>query len=442
MNYTCCTESDLKQMLETIGVSNLDKLFSDIPEGIRLKNKLNLPEPVSEIEAEKLLKQTAVKNSICLNFLGAGAYSHHIPAAVDYLSSRSEFLTAYTPYQPEASQGTLAAIFEFQTFICRLTGMDIANASLYDGATALAEAVLMTVRASDKQKIVVSTCVNPFYRDVLKTYSWANGIDITEVSLSSKGITPDDILADTITGDTSCVVIQNPNFFGSIEDIEKISSITKQKKCRLVVVISEPVSLGILKKPASLGADIVCGEAQSFGNPVGFGGPLLGIISAKNEFMRKMPGRLVGKTIDSEGQEAYALTLQTREQHIRRERATSNICTNQGHCALRAVIYLSLAGNRLRDIAGINHRLAGYMRKKLIEAGAAPMFSAPYFNEFSLRIDNAGNKIQHLKKQGLKIGVLLDDFYPELKDAVLICCTEKHSVQDIDRAVSIFKDFK
>lgn len=439
MNYTCCTETDLKKMLETIGVSDIEALFSDIPDDIRLKTPMNLPRAVSEMEAERMLKQTAAKNSVGLSFLGAGVYSHYIPAAVDYLSGRSEFLTAYTPYQPEASQGTLAAIFEFQSFICRLTGMDIANASLYDGATALAEAVLMTVRASDKQRVIVSTGVNPFYRDVLKTYSWANGIDVEELA-HTEGVTHAEALADAVTGDTAGVVVQNPNFFGSIEDLAALSEITGQKKSKLIVVVTEPVSLGLLKKPGALGADIVCGEAQSFGNPPGFGGPLLGILAAKETFMRRMPGRLIGKTVDSDGNTAYALTLQTREQHIRRERATSNICTNEGHCALRAVMYLSLAGNRLRDIARLNHRLAGYMRQKMIASGAVPLFSAPYFNEFTLRIENARQKVEQMKQQGITLGLLLEDLYPELQDGVLLCCTENRSPAQIDRAVSVFND--
>ncbi len=431
MNYTCSPDDDRAVMLKSIGVRTVDDLFADIPEALRLKKRLDLPAALSEIEAMRHLEELAGKNRPGRCFAGAGAYIHYLPAIVDALASRSEFYTAYTPYQAEVSQGTLTAIFEFQTFICRLTGMDVANASMYDGATALAEAVLMSVHASGKNAVIAGDTLHPHYREVLGTYCRANGIDVRIVP-SDGGVMDTSALAGALDGTAAAVVTQNPNFFGCVEDVAAISGAARSVKAHSIVAVTEPHSLGLLASPGKLGADIVCGEAQSFGNPVGYGGPALGILAARTEFLRRMPGRLVGRTLDADGREAYALTLQTREQHIRREKATSNICTNQGLCALRAVIYLAALGNAIRPLAELNHRLAARCRKSLAEKCFEPVFERPYFNEFALRIKKAPAVIQRLEDEGYMPGVHLGDYYGEYADCLLICCTEMTGPAQID----------
>ena len=431
MSYVSITDEDRTAMLNTIGVNHIDDLFEDIPASIRINGSLDLPEKLSELEITRTLNEIAGKNSPVITFCGAGSYNHYIPAVVDHLSSRSEFYTAYTPYQAEVSQGTLSAIFEYQTLISRLTGMDFANASLYDGATALAESVLMSIRSNRKNKIVISKAVHPHYREVLKTYSWAGDNEIIEADFS-EGVTTPELIDSLMDDSISCIITQSPNFFGIIEDLQALSDIAHDYKANHIVVIPEPMSLGILKNPGNLGADIVCGEGQGFGNPIGFGGPLLGFMSAKSAFMRKMPGRLIGKTVDSGGDEAFILTLQAREQHIRRDRATSNICTNQGLCALRAVIYLSTIGNKLKDIAELNHRLASHLRNGLLKKGFEPVFEKPYFNEFTVKIKNAKKLIEDMSTKGFAAGVYLADYYDDLKDTILFCVTEVNSVNQID----------
>jgi len=440
MSYIGITDNDLSEMLEIIGTGDIDSLFSDIPESIRLKNFSDIPESMSEIEASVFISNIADKNNIKASFLGAGAYNHYIPAAVDHLSSRSEFYTAYTPYQPEVSQGTLTAIFEFQSMLCSLTGMDVTNASMYDGATSLAESVLMSVRDNKKKTIIVSKALHPNYAQVLRTYCQASEIKIKEAELYN-GITGHDQLNDIIDDNTGAIVFQSPNFFGNIEDIEKTGQLIKDKNINLIITVTEPVSLGILIPPGRAGADIVCGDAQGFGNPVSFGGPMLGFISAKEKFMRKMPGRLVGQTVDMDGKEAYVLTLQTREQHIRRHRATSNICTNQGLIALRAVIYLTIVGPRLREISELNHKMASYLKKRLFEKGFEPLFNQPYFNEFAIKISNSEKTIKHLKKNGYSAGLNLGDYFKEYKDCILMCTTEMNSTNMIDNFIETLESF-
>ncbi|MCU0847992.1 MAG: aminomethyl-transferring glycine dehydrogenase subunit GcvPA [Spirochaetes bacterium] len=434
MSYISITEDEIKIMLGEIGVDSIDDLFADIPKSIRPDKKPDLPSPLSEQELSFHIGNLAEKNRIHTSFIGAGSYNHYIPAAVDHLSSRSEFFTAYTPYQPEVSQGTLAVIFEFQTMICKLTGMDVANASMYDGATSVAESVLMSIRANKKNKVLISRTVHPHYRDVLKTYCWASGIGYLEADFSD-GSSPSDDLKKKLDNDVSAVVVQNPNFFGVIEDIDEIASLTHGNNSNLIVTVNEPVSLGLLKNPGNSGADIVCGDAQAFGNPMGFGGPILGFISAKKEFLRMMPGRLTGKTTDLDGKTCYVLTLQTREQHIRRERATSNICSNQALCALRSVIYLSIVGPRLRELADLNHRMASYLKARLSEKGFTPVFERPFFNEIVMRHKTA-DKLDHwLKDLGYIPGLYLGGHYKELKDCVLFCATEMTSKSDIDNFI-------
>ncbi|MBP7583717.1 MAG: aminomethyl-transferring glycine dehydrogenase subunit GcvPA [Spirochaetes bacterium] len=435
MDYTGITERELSEMLAAIGVKGIDDLFADIPESIRLKELLDLPAPLSDIEVEKLVAGMAGKNCIMNSFLGAGAYRHHVPAVVDQLSLRGEFFTAYTPYQPEVSQGTLTAIFEYQTMICRLTALDVANASLYDGATAMVEAVLMSLRSGDKNRVAVSDAVHPHYRDALRTYLWANGVELVEIS-SSGGTTPASAAFDD---GTAALVVQSPNFFGCIEDVAALAEKARAAKAHIIQVIAEPLSLGLLKKPGEMGVDIACGEAQSFGNYPGFGGPMLGFMAAKPEFMRRMPGRLVGRTADEEGREAYVLTLQTREQHIRRERATSNICTNQGLCALRAVIYLSMLGNRIRDLAALNHRLAAWLKHRLEEKGFTGAFAAPYFNEFVVRLEGAKRICDRLRGDGIQVGLPLEEYYPVMKDCLLVCTTEMNTPEEIDRLIGVIE---
>ncbi|MCP4137363.1 MAG: aminomethyl-transferring glycine dehydrogenase subunit GcvPA [bacterium] len=436
MSFIGITEKEKQEMLQTIGVSSVDDLFADIPASIQLKVHPDLPKPVSEQEISDEFTAIGEKNSIKTSFLGAGVYGHYIPAVVNELASRSEFYTAYTPYQPEVSQGTLTAIFEFQTMLCSLTGMDMTNASMYDGATAMAEAALMSSRIRKKDKILVSRAVHPHYREVLKTYAWASGMEIEEIALEN-GKTPpgktDQLLDETVCG----VIVQNPNFFGSLEDLKALSEVVHRKKAHLVVTITEPLSLGMLKSPGEFEADIVCGEAASFGNGVGFGGPMLGFISAAEKFTRKVPGRLVGKTTDLDGNEAYVLTLQTREQHIRRERATSNICTNEGLLALRAVLYLGMYGKRLKELAELNHRTAGYLKKQLESKGLEPVFSGPYFNEFVLKTKKAQELLAQLKEKGILGGLALETYYPEYSDCILFCATELNTKEEIDTFVTI-----
>ena len=438
MDYTGITERELSEMLAAIGVKGIDDLFADIPESIRLKELLDLPAPLSDIEVEKLVAGMAGKNCIMNSFLGAGAYRHHVPAVVDQLSLRGEFFTAYTPYQPEVSQGTLTAIFEYQTMICRLTALDVANASLYDGATATAEAVLMSLRSGDKNRVVVSDAVHPHYRALLRTYLWANGVELVEIS-SNGGITAPGDAAAALDANTAALVVQSPNFFGCIEDVAALAANAHAAKAHIIQVITEPLSLGLLKKPGEMGVDIACGEAQGFGNYSGFGGPMLGFMAAKAEFMRRMPGRLVGRTVDEQGREAYVLTLQTREQHIRRERATSNICSNEGLCALRAVIYLSMLGNRIRDLAALNHRLAAWLKHRLEEKGFTGAFAAPYFNEFVVRLEGAKRICDRLRGDGIQVGLPLEEYYPAMKDCLLVCATEMNTPEEIDRLIGVIE---
>ncbi len=435
MSYVCNTTDDRERMLRTIGAAGIDDLFSDVPEAMRFAGRLALPEALSEVEAARLLGELGEKNVRPVSFLGAGAYSHYIPAVVDALASRSEFYTSYTPYQPEVSQGTLIVIFEFQTFICRLTGMDVANASLYDGATSLAESVLMSLRTTGRSAVVVSDCLHPHYRDVLRTYCWANDVRVIELP-SAGGVMDPEAVAGAVTGEVSAVVVQNPGFFGCIQEVAPLAGIAHGRGAHLVVAVTEPLSLGLLKAPGSLGADIVCGEAGPFGNPVGFGGPALGFLAARAEFLRRLPGRLVGKSVDAGGKEAYVLTLQTREQHIRREKSTSNICTNQGLCALRAVLYLAALGNNIRDLAALNHRLASYCRRGLIGKGFEGAFDRPYFNEFVVRRKGAKGLMARLREEGFLLGVDLGGFHKGMEDHVLVCCTEMNTPAEVDQLVN------
>ncbi len=432
MQYTMLSDEDKKIMLDAIGVSNIDDLFADLPTDILLDSLQGLPKPLTEMEVSSEFEKIAKKNGNT-PFCGGGVYDHYVPASVDELASRSEFYTAYTPYQPEVSQGTLTAIFEYQTNMCRLTGMDVANASLYDGATALAESVMMSCKEKRRNKILVSKAVNPLYRKTLQTYCWAVGIEIVEIPLNGF-VTDTDEAKNLMGDDIANIVIQSPNFFGVIENMEAIAELKDEKKTDLIFTVSEAVSIALLKTPRDQGADIVCGEAMSFGNYPSFGGPLLGFMCAKESYMRKIPGRLVGLTQDENGEPCFALTLQAREQHIRRDKATSNICSNQGLIALRASIYLSLVGVKLSEVARQNHYNASYLRERLLELGFTNPFDCdvPFFNEFVLKKPSNFGK-------SFDFGIEIGKWYSELKDCLLVCATEKDTKESIDAFIDTLK---
>ena len=447
MNFIPHTEKDRQEMLKFLGLKSVDELFVDIDKRLILKKNLDLPEAMSELELSKHMLTLSEKNGETLHkscFLGAGAYNHFIPSIVNHVISRSEFYTAYTPYQPEVSQGTLQAIFEYQTMIANLTGMDVVNASVYDGASALAEAAIMTANITDRNEIIISSTIHPEYRKVVKTYCNSHDLKLTEVSFDD-GITNLNDLKKNISDRTAAVFIQNPNFFGCIENVLEIEKICHDKKALFVVSIVEPTSLGLLKAPGDYGADIVTGEGQSFGNPLSFGGPYFGFMGTKKEYMRYIPGRLSGMTVDSKGRRGFVLTLQTREQHIRRERASSNICTNQALNALAAAVYLtSLGKSGLKEVANLCHQKAHYAFEKIKEIpGFEPVFKVPFYNEFVIECPVKPEKLnEKLLEKNIIGGFNLEKFYPKLKNAMLFCVTEKNTKQEIDRLVKVMSGFK
>jgi len=437
MRFVPHTLKEKEEMLKTIGITSTDELFRDIPEEIRLKKGLNLPTGLDEITLQKEIETLAGNNAHLndyISFLGAGAYDHYRPSIIDHLLLRSEFYTAYTPYQPEISQGTLQAIFEFQTLICELTGMDVANASVYDGASALAEAVLMAVTQTRKNKVLISSTVHPEYREVVKTYAWPRGIEILELPYQ-EGLTNLSILDEHISQDVGAVGIQNPNFFGSIEKVKEIAELTHQHKALLIACV-DPISLGLLEAPGNLGADIVVGEGQSLGLPVSFGGPYLGFMATREKYLRRLPGRIVGIAKDRLEREGFVLTLQAREQHIRREKASSNICSNQALCALAATIYLSTLGKQgMREVAMQCLTKSNYAKQILKEIeGVEVAFPQNYtFKEFVLKLSEPVSSVnQRLLKHKILGGLDLGKFYPELENHMLLCVTETRSREDID----------
>ena len=445
MRYIPHTEEDIRQMLAGIGVNTVDDLFSEVPSDLRLNRDLDLPEALSESELLRNLQELASVNATAdthLSFLGGGAYNHFIPAVIDQLISRSEFYTAYTPYQPEISQGTLQAIFEYQTLICQLTGMDVSNASMYDGASATAEAVLMAARATRRKQILVANNLHPEYRETIVTYCRYLDMDLVEIAYAENGQIDSAALVDHLSKETAAVIVGYPNFFGVIEDLGTLSGLAHEQGALLVTAVAEPIALGLLKSPGELGADIVIGEGQSFGMPVSFGGPGVGFFAAKQKTVRSMPGRLIGATKDGQGKTGYVLTLATREQHIRREKATSNICSNQGLCALMAAVYLSLLGKKgIREVAEQNLAKAAYARQAI---AALPEFSipfdAPVFNEFvvesTIPLDSLFARLEALKILG---GIPLARFYDDMDNRFLICVTEQHRREDIDVLVTALK---
>jgi glycine dehydrogenase subunit 1 len=438
MRYIPNTEEDLKGMLREIGVKNVDELFSVIPKEVREKCSVNLPKSLSEPELIDYMKSVAEENAnYCQQscFLGAGAYKHFIPAIVDALISRAEFYTAYTPYQPEISQGTLQAVFEYQTLICQLTAMEVSNASLYDGASALAEAALMARRFTKKEKVLISDAVHPEYVQVVKTYCQNIPVEIANIPINGDGQTQLDSIESSIDELTSSVILQSPNFFGVIEDIEEAAKIAHSKGALQIQAIAEPISLGLLKPPGEMGVDIAIGEGQSLGLPISFGGPYLGFMATLDKYKRSLPGRLSGQTLDANGQQGYVLTLATREQHIRRERATSNICTNQALCALAACVYLTWLGKQgLQELAQQNLYKAHYAFEALSGLkGCKPKFSGPFFNEFVIEFDHDPEPILNsLLEKNILAGLPLKRFYSALENSLLLCITELISKNEID----------
>jgi len=436
MNYVPHTSEDRSEMLKTIGVSSVDELFSDVPSQVKLDRKLNLPPAMSEFELMKYMSDLAGKNTTTdrmVSFLGAGVYDHYVPSVVKHIISRSEFYTSYTPYQAEVSQGMLQSIFEYQTLMCELTAMDISNASLYDGATAIAEAAMMASRLTRKQEVIISRAVHPDYRRTLRTYAHNLELNITEVPLKD-GATDIEAVRDLVSDKTACVILQSPNFFGCIENMALAAEAAHEKKALFVACV-DPISLGIIAPPGEYGADIAVGEGQGLGIPMGFGGPHLGFLTCRKEHMRQMPGRVAGETHDDQGRRGYLLTLQAREQHIRRDRATSNICSNQALCALAATVYLSWLGKQgIKEIAEQCIEKAHYACGKLCEIpGFEQKYSAPFFKEFVVRTPVEPEKLcKGVLEADILGGLPLGRFYSDLSDSMLVAVTEKRTKEEID----------
>ena len=431
MRYLPITDADRRVMLEAIGAPSVEALFADVPQGALLPEPVNLPPHASEHEVEKRLSRLAAQNRPAGAgpfFCGAGTYRHHIPAAVDYLIQRGEFLTSYTPYQPEIAQGTLQYLFEFQTQVCLLTDMEVANASMYDGATATAEAVMMANRVTRRSKAVVSGNLHPHYRDTAATLARFQGFTLDCAPPQPPG---GEDLAARIDGETSCVVVQYPDLFGNIANYSDLAEAAHAQGALLVVVVTEILALGALRPPGAMGADIVAAEGQSLGNPMSFGGPHLGLFATRMRHVRQMPGRLCGETVDAEGRRGYVLTLVAREQHIRRERATSNICTNSGLCALAFTIHLTLLGETgLKRLAALNHARAAALADRLGRRVVTPFF----FNEFTVRLDgNAATAVERLAAEGILAGVPASRLHPGagLDDLLLVAVTETADDDDI-----------
>jgi glycine dehydrogenase subunit 1 len=443
LSYVLNTTADQETMLAKIGVRSLDELFACIPAEVRLQRPLRVPAALTEIELQQHLTELARKNqsaddAVC--FLGGGSYDHFIPAVVDAVAGRSEYYTAYTPYQAEASQGSLQAFFEYQTLICQLTGMDVANASLYDGGSAVAESVLMALSIQGKRtKVLIADSVHPEYRLTLNTYQ-AN-LPTRPVPLPTPdGFLDPDTLKKSLDDDTLCVVVQHPNFFGCLEEVAALRELCHARGA-LFIVSFDPISLGLLKGPGEYGADIAVAEGQCLGNPMVYGGPYLGIMVCREEFVRKMPGRLVGQTTDRRGKRCWVLTLQTREQHIRREKATSNICTNQGLFALRAAVYLAALGpHGLRETASLCTRKAHYLAEQLQQVpGVKLRFPRPFFKEFTVQVPGTvAALLERLLRAGYHAGLPLGRWYPSFENCLSIAVTEKRTRQELDGLAAAF----
>ncbi|MCM3236984.1 aminomethyl-transferring glycine dehydrogenase subunit GcvPA [Heyndrickxia oleronia] len=441
--YLPMTEQDKKEMLQTIGVDSVDELFSDIPEKVRFNGLYNIKEAKSESSLLKELSQMAAKNMDVkqnISFLGAGVYDHYIPTIVDHVISRSEFYTAYTPYQPEISQGELQAIFEFQTMICELTGMDVANSSMYDGGTALAEAAMLSCGQTRRKKVLISETVHPESREVLKTYAKGQYIDVVEIP-HENGVTDIKALEREINEDVAAVILQYPNFFGRIEPLKEIEPIVHQHK-GLFIVSSNPLALGAITPPGKFGADIVVGDAQVFGIPQSFGGPHCGYFAVTNKLMRKVPGRLVGETVDENGKRGYVLTLQAREQHIRRDKATSNICSNQALNALAASVAMTALGRKgVKEMAIQNIQKAFYAKKAFSQNGFELVLDGPSFNEFVVKLNKPVKEVnKQLLAKGIIGGYDLSNDYPKMVNHMLIAVTELRTKEEIDQFIKELRD--
>ena len=441
MDYVQITPKQRDQMLKAVGARDIGDLLKQVPDQYRLEEPLNVPAALDELSLRRHMAELAGQNhpvdqKVC--FLGAGAYDHFIPAVVDFLAMKGEFLTAYTPYQAEASQGSLQAFFEFQTMVCQLTGMDVANASLYEGATAVAEAALMALAVTGKREIIVSEGVHPHYRRVLKTYLADLPAIYTEIPLKN-GVFDTQSLESELEPDTAAIVCQSPNFLGHIERVETITKFAHANES-LMIQTFNPLSLGVLKHPGEMGVDIAVGEGQPLGIPLQFGGPYLGLFATRMQYVRKMPGRLVGQTVDAEGKRAFCLTLQTREQHIRREKATSNVCTNQGLLALRASVYLAAMGPAgLRQAAQLCYDKAHYLADQLSQAGIHRKFpQQPFFNEVLVQLKRPVEQVlDEASRAGFLAGYPVGTEYPDLADCMLIAVTEKRTRAEIDRLVEL-----
>jgi glycine dehydrogenase subunit 1 len=440
MPYTYNTPDDERSMLQSIGVNSVQELFQFVPEEFRLNRPLEIPSALGELELTQHLTALAGKNANAQQkacFLGGGSYDHFVPSVVDALASRGEFYTSYTPYQPEVSQGNLQVMFEYQTLICQLTGMDVSNASLYDGGSAVAEAVLLAMSVTGRSRVVVPGSMHPEYRQILETYFACIGGELITVPAPNGVVSLADVQA-AVNGETACVVVQHPNFFGCLEDVAGLAKIAHAAGA-LLIQSFDPLSLGLLKRPADMDADVAVAEGQCLGTPMLFGGPYLGIMACKEQFVRRMPGRIAGQTVDRRGRRCWVLTLQTREQHIRREKATSNICTNQGLFALRAAIYLAEMGPQgLREVADLCVRKTHYARQQLT---AQPRFVAafdrPTFKEFVVRDTQGrvGEMLEQAAEAGYLAGVPLARWYPDMADCFLVAVTEKRTRQEIDGLV-------
>jgi glycine cleavage system P protein (glycine dehydrogenase) subunit 1 len=441
LRYIPNSPDERAEMLKQIGVATTDNLFDSIPEELRLRDQLNVPAAMSELELLKQFEEMGARNQAAqrISFLGGGAYSHYIPTIVDHLISRSEFFTAYTPYQPEISQGTLQAIFEFQTLVCQLTGMDLANASMYDGSTAMAEAVLMAERVTRRKKVIASAAIHPQYLEVAHTYVQHAGIELQQsLYCTESGTTLLESLS-AIDDETAAVVVQSPNFFGCIEDLQALSEKAHAHGALLIVAVTEAMSFGLLRSPGACGADIVVAEGQSFGVPMSFGGPYVGLFATRDKYARQIPGRLVGEAYDKKGRRGFVLTLATREQHIRREKATSNICTNEGLIALAATIYLETMGRRgVQETAAQCAQKAHYAAREIskIEGFSLP-FSGSFFNEFvvSAPVEAAPLLDKLAREKGIDGGIALSRFDPDRPNDFLVCVTETNTRAQIDALV-------
>ena len=442
--YLPNTSEDVKEMLDVIGLENTEDLFKTIPANLRLKKELNLPKSKSEIEVRGIMNGLAAKNSsidelVC--FLGAGSYDHYIPSVIKHVVSRSEFYTAYTPYQPEISQGTLQSVFEYQSMMCTLTGMEVSNVSMYDAATSASEGAILASVQTKRKKVLVSRTLNPEYQAVLETYLSFREVDIEFVD-EKDGVTDIENLRNKLDSDTAGVILQYPNFYGVIENIKEMEEMIHENKSLLIMSV-DPIALGVLKSPGELKADIVVGEGQALGQNLNYGGPVLGFMAATSKLMRKMPGRIVGQTLDREGKRAFVLTLQAREQHIRRYKATSNICSDQTLNSITAAVYMATLGKQgMKEVAVQSFKKAHYTFEKLTESGKyKPLFNQPFFKEFAIKCDKPVDEINEaLREKGILGGFNLKKVNEKLGDSMLIAVTENRTMEEIEKFVQIMEE--